>query len=743
MRVFLLTIALCVLAPAAFAQQARPQSTPPIQPADVVTINTELVQTDVMVFDKSGRLVDGLSPDEFVLTLDGKPQPISFFESIRTGSSQEAAQLKRTATAVNQSLKAQPPPLAGVTRPGRVILFFVDDVHLSNASLTRTRKALTEFLDKRMHDGDQVAIVSTSGQIGFLQQLTDNAAALREAIERLNYKRNPETYAGRTVITDYQANQVAEHNDRALFNYLVSSTMNEYQLVPPKGGDPRGLSQLAANNVKNRVRQIQVNSRNAANDTLSVLLSLMRSSSQLPGRKLVFFVSDGFVTDTRGSNAVTMLKRVTELASRVGIVVYTMEASGIYYDPAVDASRTDFVEGMGSGVVARNWTAESAGLREPLRILADDTGGRALLNSNSIPSSIQEALDETSSYYLLAWRPEAEDQRTGKAQLKVTLKNHPELRVRLRRNYYIPPAAAPADLPKNPATQNSHSESHPESQSELRPGSTGLAPQPELELLTALGSLYPQKTLPVSLAAGYVNTSDQGLVLKLSMQVERRAFNFASASDDKKEVDVIGAAIDDRGLLVSFKQMLTVTANAAAQQASLPVQWNQQLRLAPGLYQVRVSLRERVSGRTGSAQQWIEVPEIRAGTLQMSSVFVGERKVAEDELTGGAAAPGSVLVNVTRRFERSSALRFQTYLYNAGGAAADVEIEARVLQDGETMMTLPAAKVPTDSVKDNALPYWAELSLAGLRPGHYQLQVTATDRRTKNTAVQRVHFMVQ
>jgi hypothetical protein len=100
-------------------------------------------------------------------------------------------------------------------------------------------------------------------------------------------------------------------------------------------------------------------------------------------------------------------------------------------------------------------------------------------------------------------------------------------------------------------------------------------------------------------------------------------------------------------------------------------------------------------------------------------------------------------VNVTRRFQRTSALRFQTYLYNAGGSAADVEIEARVLQDGATMMTLPAAKVPADSVKDNALPYWAELSLAGLRPGYYQLQITATDKRTKTSAVQSVHFMVQ
>lgn len=738
MRPFHLIVALCVLLTGASAQQpAKPHATPQ-QPSDVITVNTELVQTDVMVFDKAGRPVEGLSPDEFVLTLEGKTQPISFFESVKTGSSQEASQITATRSAENRNRKSELPTLAGVTRPGRVILFFVDDVHLSNASLIRTRKALTEFIDKRMHDGDQVAIVSTSGQIGFLQQLTDNEAVLHEAIERLNYKRNPETYAGRTVISDYQANQVAEHNDRALFNYLVTSTLNEYQLVPVKGGDPRGLAQVAINNVKNRVSQIQANSRATTNNTLDVLLSLMRSSAQLPGRKLVFFVSDGFITDTRGSNAITMLKRVTALASRVGIVVYTMEASGVYYDPAVDAARNDISDGIGSGTVARNWTGESSGMREPLRILADDTGGRALLNSNSIPSSIQEALDETSSYYLLAWRPAAAEQRTGKAQLRVTLRNHPDLRVRLRRNYYVPPKKAPeSDLPKNLVSANSHSESPT--------AANKTEPEPEVQLLAALGSLYANKTLPASLSVGYVSTPDQGLTLKLSMQVERWAFSFDSAADEKKEVDVIGAAIDDRGMIVSFKQLLTVTPNAAAQKAGLPVQWNQQLRVPAGLYQVRVALRERGSGRTGSARQWIEVPAISSdvskGTLQMGSLFVAERKVAAGEAT---AAPGSLLINVLQRFERSSALRYQTYLYNAGSlATADIEIEARILQDGETIVATPPAKVPTDTLKDNALPYWAELSLAGLRPGYYRLQVTATDRKTKNSAVQRLHFMVQ
>jgi VWFA-related protein len=718
MRSFLLVLAACIFAPAIIAQ--RPTATPEqAKPGDIVTINTELVQTDVTVFDKNGRPVEGLMPDDFVLSIDGKPHAISFAESIRAGSSREAGQLKSIASSGVKAATAGE-KLAGVTRAGRVVIFFVDDVHLTNASLTRTRTALSEFIDKRMHEGDQVAVVSTSGQIGFLQQLTNNDVVIHHALERLNYKRNPETYAGRTVITDYQANQVAEHNDRALFNYLVTSTLNEYQLVPTKGGDPRGLSQLAINNVRNRVRQINANSRTTANDTLGVLLSLMRSSAPLPGRKLVFFVSDGFITDTRASNSLSMLKQVTEEASRVGMVVYTMEASGIYYDPAVDASRNDFSDGIGSGVSARNWSAESAGMREPLRILADDTGGRALLNSNSIPGSIQEALDETSAYYLLAWRPDVDQQRAGKSQLSVSIKNHPELRVRLRRNYYIPTTTSSASNSAAAETKTASDQ-----------------PQPEEELLSTLGTLYPQKTLPASLSVGYVNGPDKSVTLKLSMQVERWAFTFDSSAPEKKEIDVIGAAIDDRGVISTFKQLLTVT-RTPPYKFGVPVQWNQELRVPPGLYQVRIALRERNTGRMGGVQQWLEVPDVSNGGLQMSSLFTAERRVTSD-----SEAPSSLLVNTSQRFARSSALRYQTYLYNAG-AAADIEITARIVQDGETMLAMPAAQVPTGIVKDHAsLPYWAELPLAGLRPGFYQLQVTATDKRSKARAMQRLHFTVQ
>lgn len=209
-------------------------------------------------------------------------------------------------------------------------------------------------------------------------------------------------------------------------------------------------------------------------------------------------------------------------------------------------------------------------------------------------------------------------------------------------------------------------------------------------------------------------------------------------------MDVIGTAIDDRGLIVSFKQLLTISPDSAAQKQGLPVLWNQQLSLKPGLYQVRVAVRERETGRTGSAQQWIEVPDLSQGGLQMSSVFLAERREATVEQ---AKEPRALLVDVDHRFARTSVLRYQTYIYNLGSATAvapEVEIQARVLRDGRAVLTMPQGKVPVGEPANHArLPYWAEIPLADLPPGRYLLHVVATDRATRLSATQRVRFSVE
>ena len=139
------------------------------------------------------------------------------------------------------------------------------------------------------------------------------------------------------------------------------------------------------------------------------------------------------------------------------------------------------------------------------------------------------------------------------------------------------------------------------------------------------------------------------------------------------------------------------------------------------------------------------MPDLAGEHFQMSSLFLGERKVAPPD-ERFATAPQPVTVDVDHRFHRSSVLRFQSYIYNAGRTATglpDVEIQTRVLRDNRAIVTMPPVKLPTDTTKDlTRLPYWSEVALDQLPPGRYLLQVTATDRATKASVSQQVGFRI-
>src|SRR5262245_29128673 len=202
------------------ASQAQTKPSPNPEQDDVIRVNTELVQTDVMVFDKKGRFVDGLKAEDFALKIDNKPQTISFFERVTSGK--ESAESKG-----NQPSAATPPPntTTALVR-GRIVIFFIDDLHLAPDSLARARQALTQFIERGMVESDQVAITSASGQIGFLQQFTNDRAALRSAVERLNYKSNTKVDMNDPPMSEYIALKIREGDQNAL-NYYVSELQKQ------------------------------------------------------------------------------------------------------------------------------------------------------------------------------------------------------------------------------------------------------------------------------------------------------------------------------------------------------------------------------------------------------------------------------------------------------------------------------------------------------------------------------------
>jgi VWFA-related protein len=713
-RILVLT-AFCLATVSYISGQSQKPPQSQERPDDVVRVNTELVQTDVTVVDKRGRFVDGLKPEQFELRVDNTSQPLAFFEQVAAGSAAEEKQLAAARKANATPLARQEDkPVAG-SDSGRLIFFFVDDVHLAGDSLTRARSLLTHFLEDKMAANDRVAIVSTSGQIGFLQQLTDNKAVLREAIARLNYKYNPETTASQVSISEVDANLIASRGDRGLFAYLVEATMKEFQTT----------SINAVNIVKNRVRQINAQSKLAEMETLSRLESLIHSTAPLAGRKVFFFISDGFVMDSKRSSGRDVMQSLSNEAARVGAVIYTLDTRANFLGAGVDASKNDYPD-FGSRTAGRS-LAESKTPQEPLETLADETGGRAYLNSNALDEGLAQALSESSAYYLLAWRPDTENQKAGKSRIDVVIKDRPDLRVRMRRHFF--------DFKANQTVRSEPTEAGPS------------ANTPEDELRQALGSLYPRRELPTSLSAGYAQTEDKGPALDVSMQIDAEVLTFAGPEGKQEAVvDVLGIALDDRGLFSTFKQKVKVPREAVLSKDQRFVTWSQSLPLPAGLYQVRVATRDTSSGRIGSAIGWIEIPQFAPGSFSMSSLFLRERLAVALPPDNPPNGSQPIRVDVNHRFSRTSVLRFQTYVYNASriAGAPDVWIAASVLRGSQRVMIVAPGKIPTDVSRDSwRLPYWSEVALNQLPPGTYTLEVSATDKAAGASTSQRINFSVE
>ena len=702
MRILTLPIIVIFLSfTSVIAQQKKPSPSPSPTPAEVeevVRVSTELVQTDVMVFDKDGKFVSGLKPEQFELLIEGQPQQIAFFESVVTGGRNEARALR-----AGSGKKGAQPVVEDAGEPvserGRTILFFVNDLHLAPGSLARVHKTIGQFIDTMLSPNDQVAITSASGQIGFLQQLTNNPIVLRAALDRLKFVPGGASEAERPTISDYAAYLIGERNDRDLFEYLVRETIKTNTLKDP---DDRP---LAISMVERRVSTILRSSQITVRTAFASLVNLVRATAKLPGRKLVFFISDGFVPQFGGSDFTTLMSRVTGSANRSSVVIYTLDARGLSVDSSLDASSSGGFDT--SGVFQSRMSGERTFTQEPLHALAADTGGRALLNSNDLTGGIARALDETSRYYLLAWRPTNDAQRASNfSKIKVTIAGRPDLKVQLRRGYLGPP----------PEKNKANAQPAP-----LQVESTdvlGVAETSAEELRAAIG-------------LGYKQTSGPNMQLTTSVQLNAHS---PDNSSGKIDVNVLGAVFDSKGKAVgSFKQRIEVPRTPA--QSPLYAVVNHQVEAPPGLYQVRILAYERgtVATNLTSTMEWIEIPKLKLGSFGISTLYVGE--ITE-------AATAQVGVNASRRFARNSRMRFTINIYNAG-APPQLSAQINVLRGAQAVITPPEIKINTEKAANPAnIPYTGEFPLSSLPPGSYELQITVTDQTKKASASQQFKFTV-
>lgn len=556
---------------------------PPTGGDEVIRVNTELVQTDLMVLDKAGRFVPGLKADSFELIVDKKPQSIAFFEELASGNQKQAVAPQRDA----ESTQVAP----SAARASRSVIFFIDDLHLAPDSLVRTRKALLEFINRGMSANDQVAITSSSGQIGFLQQFTDDRAVLTMAVSRLSYRADAKTDMEAPPMSEFAASQIRDGDESAI-TFYVQELMKQNCIKTSQGIVCMMSAQSARQVVLQRARQIVTEAAPNTNNTLRLLEGLMRSAAQLPGRKLVFLISDGFYLNDKRTGSQDRVRRVTEAAGKAGVVIYTLDARGLISE-GLDVTNNRPVES--GGLLAPSMAGEIAASQDGLNALARDTGGRAFRNTNRPMSEwVDDVLDETSHYYLLAWRPDGDEQKRRKFNhIQVSVKGRPDLKVRLRGSYFKTAPLPILDAKKKPDKDPAKAR--------------------EDDMRLVIDAQVSQLQIPTTVTLGFTQVPGVGTKLASTIEISREGLTF-DLIDGKQaaDVDIGGILYDDKGKPVSsFVGRLRIFAvGEDSSQAKRPAVYRFQAWARSGLYQVRVGVRDIKSGKIGSAMQWVKLPRL-------------------------------------------------------------------------------------------------------------------------------------
>jgi hypothetical protein len=503
-----------------------------------------------------------------------------------------------------------------------------------------------------------------------------------------------------------------------VLNYYIRECV--VQANPPKVL-PIARAAIAAScetEVRNAARAVLIQTAKITQNMYASLESLMRSAAKSPGRKLAFFISDGFLLDA-GPHAPDLrgtLDKIIDTAQKAGVVVYTIDSSGLT-NPGVDmrqgSARMDFGAPIG----------EMEARQDAMNALAGDTGGRALRNTNFFDRWVGKVLDEASNYYVIAWRPDNEAERLAKfRQVQISIVNRPELSVRAPRGYLTGPTPSDTAVTEKPANAVAHT--------------------PETELRDALANHYPSRGLPTYLSLAFLNTPKNEMLLTSSIQVGTNALDYGDDSKQPATLRIAGVILNDKGKVAgSFRNQLKVNPIEGLSDAA-GVIYNEHTPLLPGIYQVRVAARDEKSGRLGSALQWIVIPDLAKQDLTTSSILLGAQVIQNKAAPGGDA---QVQLSVDHKFSRSAGLGYWIFIYKArrGANGPNVSVQSAVVQDGRVVLNSPVRKIADSGEDVERIPFGDQLPLQSLTPGRYELTVTVKDEIAGTTTTQQIDFQVR
>ena len=408
----------------ALSVAGRAQTAPPTDPASAQPQSVEqgpvfrsgvtLVTTDLIVRDGSGQFVPDLDIEDLVVYEDGVVQEIASLVLVHGGR-------------VYNQLLPPAPVQEGIILPahrpvsdtaGRVFILFVDDLHLESGETPKIRRVFKQIVDTLIHEGDMFGVISSGPSAlnidmtydrsllySAMGRITGDGFSARQLIEEMQGGGNgPMELRWRVHRTFKIARQIAanlerlEHR-RKSFIYLSSGyDFNPYQMERFR----KGLGAQALSDEE----QDEYNFRDINYGRLNQLQSMIEPGSTFADTDLAAELAD-----------------LARAANRANASFYTIDPRGLMASPGLDYD-----------VPLQDWNEYIRQTQFTMRLLADLTGGIAVVNTNNFEDALQRIDAETSDYYVLGFYSSNPDPTIHTRRLRVEV-NRPGADVRHRTHY--------------------------------------------------------------------------------------------------------------------------------------------------------------------------------------------------------------------------------------------------------------------------------------------------------------------
>ena len=750
----LVLVALALFVSISYSQQ--PTATPPED--QIVRISTDLIQIDVTVTDKNGKVVPGLGMDDFEVFENGVKQNLSGLQFMTRsvggatigGSTSRGATVDGVAVGGYSPSAVKPgenvtatPQKAAATTPGstrRTIAIVVDDLTMSFGSVYYARQALRKFVDQQMQPGDLVAIIRTTGSIGALQQFTSDKALLIAAIDAIRWQ--PLTSEVEALVPVGQTARETTERFTSESNLVAAGS----------DGDPTGrldnkkvhesVTQTKARDFNDLKTSNPIQTGMYAQASIGAMRYVVQGMNDLPGRKVMMLFSDGFditqdSSKSRTSVVYEMLQDLVEYANRSSVVVYTFDTRGLK-SMSIQASDSTYeiIDGH-RGQKEKMRTDDFKDKQDGLVYLAKQTGGQALLDSNDLNWGIQRSLDEQAGYYLLAYVPgadsfDASKRKFNKLEVKV---KQPGLKVAYRTGFF---SSGPIET------------------------ATAIAGN-QAEIIKALTSPFATNQISVNSNSMFVDEATGGTQMRSFIHIDPKDLTFTDVPDGWKTAsfNIVAVAFGNNGVPIEQKEAEYMIKAKGPTFDTMMQKGFVYVLMVPiksaGVYQYRVAVRDKTSGKVGSTGQIIEVPDLGKRKLTLSNIFAENvsmsvwQNIAAGKVGNGPGqlqVPSTLLYDtVLRKFVAGSVLRYGFEVYNAKGEVQSMpklETQAQILQNDRVVVEGNLNKIDSSAQTD---PKHVKVSGAimlkdTLQPGDYLLKLTVSDRAGKQTATQVFPFEI-